>query len=297
MPTPRGDAELAAEAPKLLTRLGRHLSAVEQGEEGAGDDLAAVLRILIDGSNRGNRGMARLAKALGVPIPTVLVSGPPTLNADRGLMLAFGNLPSFNTPGDGHLHAPHMMTFEDWMDAPSLIVPGSEKRRMSWGGFAALVANTDGSHLSVEYHDLLETSDLFNAVGLSLRDYLLRQVGWAVEQALAMMIIASGKPLLPRTRRLDYWGRAPIWLLFRDQPGKGMEAAVSVEVTSDDPTPVEIMRFQWRGRTNHIYHDGGDPNAGGPRVRLVVDDPVTGEGVTTHGNQLDPADPPPLELD
>ncbi|GAB3611565.1 hypothetical protein GCM10027414_36910 [Humibacter ginsengiterrae] len=165
------------------------------------------------------------------------------------------------------------------MNAQSLIVPGSEKQRLSWSQFATLVANTDGSHLGVEYHDLLAESDLFGAIGMSLQDYLLRQIGWQVEMVLAHTLAASGRSIPPRTRRLDFLPRTPIWMEFRYTPGKGMRAAVSVSVTSDEVSDVEVMRFYWRGRVHHLFHHGGSANEQ-IRVTMVIDDPESGHSDT-----------------
>lgn len=288
MPTPRTGAELIAEGPRLLSRLDRHLSAVERGEEGAGGDLAAVLRILLDQTNPGNRGMVRLAAALKVPLPPVFVTGSPELRPDGGLLLSFGNVPAIPAPGDGHPHTGRFLPFAGWISTPSLIAPSTQRRRESWATFVTLVANTGGSHLGTEYHDLLETSDLFDAVGLSLQDYLLRQVGWQVERVLADLLARTGRPMIPHTRKLDYWARMPVWMVFRDRPGVGMETAVSIGVTGNDRQPVEVMRFSWRGRTHHLFHDGGDTNAGGLRVRMVIDDPATGVQTTTEGTSHSP---------
>jgi hypothetical protein len=291
MVIPRTNADTIDEGFQLLSRLGRHLSAIEQGEPGSGDDLAAVLRILLDRTNPGNRGMSRLAAALKVPLPPVFASGSPMLTGD-GLLLSFGNLPLVPAPGDGQPHTPRWLTFDAWANTDSLIVPSSQKKRESWGTFTTLIANTDGSHLSTVYHDFLETSDLFETVGLSLQDFLLRQVGWQVEQVLAQLLARAGRSLLPRTRRVDHWSRMPIWMHFLDRPGVGMEASVSVNVTNDDPRPVEIMRFSWRGKTSRMFHDGGAT----PRVRIVIEDPETGEKTTTLGTSMKPdiAKPGPL---
>jgi len=283
MVIPRTHAETIEEGFQLLSRLGRHLSAVEQGEPGAGDDLASVLRILLDRSNPGNRGMARLSVALKVPLPPVFVSGSPMLTGE-GLLLSFGNLPLVPAPGDDQPHTPRWLSFDAWVNADSLIIPSSQKKRESWGTFATLLANTDGSHLSTVYHDFLETSDLFDSVGLSLQDFLLRQVGWQVEQVLAQILGHAGRYLLPRTRKVDHWSRMPIWMHFLDRPGVGIEASVSVNVTNDDSRPVEIMRFLSRGTITRLFHDGGAI----PTVRMVIEDPNTGEASTTVGTPNKP---------
>ena len=281
MPIPRTSNEVIAEAPKWLSRLSRNLTNVEQGEEGAGDELAGTLRTLLDSSNKGNQLMVRLSAALKVPLPDVFVSGSPELNA-IGLMISFGNLPLVPAPGDGHPHSPRYLPFGAWIRTPSLVVPGSEKRKQSWEQFVTLIGNTDGAHFGVENHNLLTTSKLFGAVGLTLRDYLLHQVGWQVERVLADLLARNGRPMLPRNRPLDQWLRMPVWMTFRDQPGKGMAASVSVNGTSDDHRSIEVMQFEWRGRMHHMFHDGGNPNDGGPRVRFVIDDPITGQQDTTE---------------
>lgn len=292
MPTPRTSQQIIDEGPDLLNRLGRHLSSVERGEAGAGHDLAAVLRILLDSTDKGNRGMVRLAAAIGADLPAVFVSGGPQLTG-TSLTLSFGNLPVVPSPGDGQPHTPRWLPFSAWVDTPSLIVPGSEKRRESWGSFATLIANTRGSHLGTSYHDLLETSDLFNALGLSLQDYLLRQIGWQVEQVLATLMARTGRPQIPRTRQLGYWPRIPVWMTFRDQPGTGMEAMVSIDVTDNSPLSFEVMRFTRRDRVHHLYHLGTDLRGVGRGAQLVIDNPQTGEPTTTDATSQPPGWRPP----
>lgn len=287
MPIPRTPDEIVAEGHKILSRLGRALAAVEQGEAGAGDDLANVLRILVETGNRGNRVMARLAGALRVKLPSVFVSGGPTTDQSRGLVMSFGNLPVTPAPGDGQPHTPRWLPFDAWMDTYSIVVPGSEKRRLSWRQYITLVANTSGSHLGAEYHDLLETSDIFAAVGLSLRDYLLRQIGWQIERILSEILARSGRLMIPRTRKIDFLPRTPIWMEFRDSQTGAIEVAVAVSVTSDEAAEVEVMRFDWHGRTHHVFHNGGAPD-GGLKVRLVVEDPVSGQSTTTDAPQATP---------
>lgn len=284
MPLPRTSSEVIEEAPKWLARLSRNLTNVEHGEEGAGDELAGTLRTLLDSTNKGNRLVVRLSVALKSSFPEVFVSGGPEADSD-GLVLSFGNLPLVPAPDDGYPHSPRYLPFEAWMRAPSLVVPGSEKRKQSWEQFVTLIANTDGAHFGIENHNLLTTSKLFGAVGLSLRDYLLHQVGWQVERVFADLLARAGRPLIPRDRPLEQWLRMPVWMTFRDQPGKGMGVSVAVNVTSDDYRSIEVMRFGWRDRTHHMYHDGGNPIHGGPRVRFVIDDPITGLQSTTDAIQ------------
>jgi hypothetical protein len=280
MPIHRTPAEIIAEGPKLLARLGRALDAVERGDEGAGDELGGMLRILIDTSDRGNRGMTRLATALKVKLPAVWVSGGPEIDTRGGLVISFGNLPAVPAHGDGQPHTGRYLPFEAWIAATSLVVPLSEKRKLSWGAFATLAGNTGGAHLGAAYSDLLVTSELFDAVGLSLQDYLLRQVGWQVERSLADILASSGRPLVPRTRKVDLWPRYPIWMIFRHQPGVGVEFSLSIGVTSDDGPPIEIMRFRWRDRTHRVLHNGISKSGTAP-VSLIIDDPVTGATMTT----------------
>lgn len=268
MPIPRSSADYVDACFKLLSRLSRHLDAVERGVAGSGDDLAAVLRILIDPQDKGNRAVQRLADAIGAPLPHVLVSGAPD-EAQPGTLVSFGNLPVVPGPLElGLPHAPRYLPFSDWIGTRSLIVPSSERKAASWGGFAALVGNTSGSHMSTVYHDFLATSDLFGSVGLSLQTYFLRQVGWQVERVLAYLLREAGRPLLPRARALDFWPRMLVWGWFRETPGVGAELALAINVTSDGGGPLEVMRYDWRGRTHHIWHDGGTG------VRSVTDDPV-----------------------
>jgi len=292
MPTPRTSQQIIDEGPGLLSRLGRHLGAVERGEDGAGNDLSAVLRILLDSTDKGNRGMVRLAAAIGAKLPAVFVSGSPQLTG-TALLLSFGNLPVVPAPGDGQPHTPRWLPFESWVNTPSLIAPGSQKGRASWGEFATLIANTNGSHLGTSYHDLLDTSDMFDTLGLSLQDYLLRQIGWQVERVMADLLARTGRPMLPRTRQLAFWPRIPIWMTFLDQPGTGMQATFSIDVTDNSPLSLEVMRFTRRGRVHHIYHRGTNAKGVGLGAQLVIDNPETGRATTTDGTNHPPGWKPP----
>lgn len=279
MPVPMSNAQLANQGTLLLARLGRHLDALEEGDESASDDLAAVLRILIDSKDKGNRAMLRLASAGNLTLPRVWVSGRPGELDDRRLLLSFGNLPVDPGPLElGQPHAPHWMGFRDWIEAPSLIVPTSQRRRESWGSFATLAANTSGAHMSTVYHDLLATSDLFSSAGLSFQHYLLRQVGWQVERVLADLLAQTGQTVTPSPRRLDYWPRLLVWGWFKDEVGVGHETTLAVNVMHDHGPPVEVMRYTIRGRTSRVMHAGG-------RVQLLTDDgyPATTVQPTARG--------------
>ncbi|WP_152427128.1 hypothetical protein [Curtobacterium flaccumfaciens] len=277
MPIKRTPEEIAKQGPVLLARLGRSLTAVEGRELGASEELATVLRILLDSTNQGNRGMARLAAAAGVQLPAVLVSGEPAgvSAAPRDLVFSFGNLPTSDTPGPGQPQAPRRLPFAAWVDAVSVVAPGSQKRRQSWSQFVTLMANTGGAHLSTEYHDFLVTNDRFSTIGMPLQEYFLRQIGWQVEDVLARVVAQSGHPVLPRTRQLELLPRVPTWMEFRDKPGKFLEVAVAVHVSDDAVGEVEVMRFTGRGRVHRILHNGGRPDVD-LQVRLVIDDPTTG---------------------
>src|SRR6187402_1145078 len=162
MPIPMTDAQVIEQGRRLLTRLSRHLDAVERNDEGAGDELAAVLRILIDWQDKGNRAMYRLAAVTGQELQRVLVSQRPEPKPVGRLLLAFGSLPViYSRPELGKFDTPRTVAFRDWVEAPSILVPAAERSSLSWSRFAALVANTTGSHLSRVYHDILVTSDLF----------------------------------------------------------------------------------------------------------------------------------------
>jgi hypothetical protein len=269
MPIPRTDAELIAQGVTLLARLARHLDALENGDATAGDDLASVLRILI-GKSTGNRAVLRLAKAANLALPRVWVSGRPESAPDPHLLIAFGNLPVDPNPKElGQPHEPHWMGFRDWVEAPSFIVPSSQRGSESWGSFATLAGNTTGSHMSEVYHDLLVTSDMFSSSGLSFQSYLLRQIGWQVERVLADLLGQAGQPVTAPTRRLDQWPRLLVWGWFRDEPGVGHEMMFAVNVMHDDGPPIEVMRYAIRGRTSRILHGGG-------RVSVESDKPSGG---------------------
>jgi hypothetical protein len=278
MPIMRTPEELVTESSKLLARLGRALNSVERNDEGSGAELATVLRILVDSTNRGNRVMVRLAAALRVELPPVFVSGGPA-RTSKEITLSFGNLPTEYAPSDGQPQTPRWLPFDAWLDADSIVAPRSEKRRLSWRAFITLVANTGGAHLGVEYHDILLTSDRFDAVGLSLEDFFLRQVGWQIERVLVEVLAQSGRPMLPRTRPMHTLSRVPMWMEFRET-ASGLETAIAVHVSSDERNKVEVMRFDRHGQTHHLFHNGGIPG-GGLDVQYVIDDSVSGRTITS----------------
>jgi hypothetical protein len=291
MPIQRTSTDVLAQAPTVLARLNRALTGVERGDAGAGGDLATVIRLLLDTGNRGNKFLGRVAAALSVSLPPVFVTGGPTTDPSGGLFFSFGNLPAdslgnapavpASMPDAVPVPDSRQLAFDQWMDAVSLVAPRTQKKQQSWRQFVTLIANTGGAHFGTDYHDILERSDLFGAVGMSLQDYLLRQIGWQAERVLADFVVKSGHPLLPRTRRIDFLPRTPIWMDLRDSTGTGVRAAVAVNVTSDIAAEVEVIRFELRGRTHHLFHNGGAPS--NVKVRFVIDDPVAGTSTTVDG--------------
>jgi hypothetical protein len=199
-------------AELLLRRLTRNLDAFDGGDASAAGDLAGIISTLT-GDGAGNKVVLRLASVARVPLPRELVSGKPETNVPS-MIGSFGNLPV--AAGQGVLmrqgNSAHSVPFRDWISMPSLIVPASPENKVLWMKFANVVGNARGSHLSQTLPDLLVKSEMFGGAGLSLEDYLVRQLAWQLERILAEVLVSAGATVsVPRDRPVEFSGAALGW--------------------------------------------------------------------------------------
>lgn len=117
--------EVVGIARRHRQRLGRHLDALEAGEVGAVDDLAAVLRTLL-AHGKGDDVIARLCKLKSIPLPEITLSEPV---ADcQSIGLAFGAVPALSG-GDEPVR---VVDIDAWRGLKALIVRGAPRRVSTW---------------------------------------------------------------------------------------------------------------------------------------------------------------------
>lgn len=173
--------EVVRVARRLRQRLGRHLDALEAGEVGAVDDVAAVLRTLL-AHGAGDDVVLRLCRMKSIALPQIHVSEPVV---DRqAIGLAFGAVPA---PADAE--AVRRVDIDAWRGLPALIVRGAPRRVNTWEQLISAYANTFGSHLSGTIpHLLSETSSICYSGALDLGEYLIHCAGIVAEDALQQVL-------------------------------------------------------------------------------------------------------------
>jgi hypothetical protein len=188
--------EVVDVARRLRQRLGRHLDALEAGECGAVDDVAAVLRILlVHGS--GNNVIVRLCRTNSIPLPRIQVSEPVADHQSIGL--AFGAVPALS--GDEPVRVVDIDTWRGWK---ALIVRGAPRRASTWEQLIKEYANTFGSHLSGTIpHLLSQMASICYSGPLDLGEYLIHCAGLVAEDALHQVLGTIDGDDAPRHRRLN----------------------------------------------------------------------------------------------
>jgi hypothetical protein len=194
--------EVVARARGLGHRLRRHLDALEAGEAGAVDDVAAVLRTLL-GHGRGNDVVVRVCRMKSIPLPHAYVSAPVV---DRqAIGLAFGAVPTPDTAPEAEGHI--WVDIDSWRKLPALIVRGAPRRVNTWEQLISSYANTYGSHVSGTIpHLLSETSAICYSGPLDLGEYLIHCAGIVAEDAIHQALTSidsDGLVVRPRHRRLN----------------------------------------------------------------------------------------------
>jgi hypothetical protein len=191
--------ELVERARGLRQRLGRHLDALEAGEVGAVDDVAAVLRTPL-AHGKGDDVIVRLCRSHRIPLPQIQVTEP-VVNS-QGIGLAFGAVPA---PSEGDPPV-RIVDINVWRGLDALIVRGAPRRVSSWEQLITDYANTFGSHLSGTIpHLLSEMSSMCYSGSLDLGEYLIHCAGIVAEDALqqALGAIDGDKAPPPRHRMLN----------------------------------------------------------------------------------------------
>ncbi|MCV7008232.1 hypothetical protein [Mycobacterium gordonae] len=199
LPKAATQAEVVAVARRLRQRLSRHLDALETGEIGAVDDLAAVLRTLL-AHGKGDDAIVRLCHSHKLPLPQVRVSLP--VADDQKIGLAFGAIPAPDEPG----HPPTVvMDIDRWRGLDALIIKGAPRRVNSWEQLITEYANTYGSHLSGTIpHLLSHASSMGYSGNLDVGEYLIHCAGLVAEDALQQVLKAiDGDAAQPPGHRLQ----------------------------------------------------------------------------------------------
>jgi hypothetical protein len=193
--------EVVEVARRLRQRLGRHLNALEAGEVGAVDDVAAVLRTLL-AHGKGDDVVARLCRIKSIPLPQIMISEPVIDRQKIGL--AFGAVPA-----PAHGDPVRLVDINIWRALPALIVRGAPRRVSTWEQLITDYANTFGSHLSGTIpHLLSQMSSICYSGSLDLGEYLIHCAGIVAEDALQQILgtidgDTAGAIEIPRHRRLN----------------------------------------------------------------------------------------------
>lgn len=178
--------ELLANAVVLRSRLARHLDALESGEVGAVDDLAAVLRTLL-AFGQGDKVITRLQRAYQVPAPRVFVSDP--VEKIPHLLVAFGAILVADDRPQPDGTSARWLDLDSWIRSDALAVQGMGKP-INWNKLITEYANTVGSHLSNTIPELLvETADV-HAGQMNIIQFLVHNAGLVAESALDQVLDA-----------------------------------------------------------------------------------------------------------
>lgn len=195
--------ELGQAAIRIAARLKRHLDAVDQRELGAEEDLASVLRTLV-GSGNGNDVLARLRKRFDLDPAQVTIAGDLVTPA-RGdvTIISLGRVPMDDTffPRQNPGVAPmEDIALTRWLTGRCLWLGSAARQSTTWGQLITDYGNTYGSHVGKTVPEVLDTMKMFEAATISLGTYLLRQAGWAIEQALSTALTEAGLDATPVNR-------------------------------------------------------------------------------------------------
>jgi hypothetical protein len=191
--------EVVEVARRLRQRLGRHLDALEAGQVGAVDDVAAALRTLL-AHGKGDDVIVRLCRIHGIPLPQIQVSEP-VVDSQR-IGLAFGAVPAPSQDDPPVI----IVDIDAWRRLPALIVRGAPRRVSTWEQLITEYANTFGSHLSGTIPHLLSHMSSIGYSGpLDLGEYLIHCAGIVAEDALQQVLgaIDGDKAPPPRHRMLN----------------------------------------------------------------------------------------------
>lgn len=165
-PRPLEPHEFLAEFETKLHRLDRHIVAVGNNERGARDDLAGLLRTLLNDA-RGDDAIARYCSLMGVPEPRVYLSkADPTI---AGLRLQVAGLPTYD-PGDLSVTVPSGLRSSICL----LKHDGKKLRQFTWSDIVENYGNTHGAHLGQTVPRMLDEVRLHGLGTADFGTYMLR---------------------------------------------------------------------------------------------------------------------------
>lgn len=168
-PRPIEGQEFIALFELLVARLDRHIIAVGNAERGARDDLAAVLRTLVN-RDRGNDAIARFCEITKTPEPVVALT---KANLDQhGLLLHIAGLPEdeskdLNTTIPSGLRATICLVKAD----------KDKLRKFTWDDVIDAYGNTVGAHLGQNVPRILDEVRLHGFGDTDFGSYMLRSIG------------------------------------------------------------------------------------------------------------------------
>jgi hypothetical protein len=225
--------ELLVGTQRLALRLSRHLDSLEQGHEGAVDDVAAVLRTLL-ARGRGDDVLRRVRRAYNVPQPVVRVSISPV--DDRTHVLAYGALP---VPTDAGVTPPAVgpswISLDSWVSRTALILRGANRRVSTWEQLITAYSNTLGSHLSGSIPEILARTSTIHADRMNVGEFLIHNAGLVAEDAITQLLsaIGGGSVVVPqaRHRALSY----AVYLSVRDTDANHPIGDIEVNVVGRPP--------------------------------------------------------------
>lgn len=189
-PRPVQETEYIATFADLVARLDRHIVNVGNQQKGARDDLAAVLRILIN-RDGGNDAIGRFCKLTKRPEPQICVS---TLNLNsKHLVLQIAGLPEVD-------NLQLNTTVPTGLRTTTCVakMEQGKVRTFTWETLIDAYGNTFGSHLGQKIPKLLDEVRLHGFGDTDFGSYMLRSIGVAISAAchvLLLQVNTSHKPV------------------------------------------------------------------------------------------------------
>lgn len=182
---------------RVALRLERHLSAWEDGDDIAGDDLATVVRTVL-AKGPANSLIQRLVRRSGASEPSVLVV---PLKRNKNTVLAIGGVP-LDDRQDIHPDSTRV-PITRWMGTELFYSTSLPKRGISVADFANVCGTRFGSHLHPSIPRDLETMRTQRLGFQSVADLLLWTLGAAAQRGLDELLAGLGLNHRTRARNMS----------------------------------------------------------------------------------------------
>ncbi|WP_157509764.1 hypothetical protein [Leifsonia sp. Root4] len=249
--------ELLERSLALAARLKRALDAFDGGALDAAEDVSAYTRTLL-ASGQGNMVISRLCREHSLPLPQLAVSAPPA--KAPSVFLSIGLLPTGeDSNATEHRGISKVIGFRSLVESPAVESNATQRTSNSWGYVANQFGNTWGSHISTTVPELFSRFAMFDSVGITLREYAVRQLGWLAEEALRQTLSSHDSSLAAATstRGVDFRGLTITHLtVARSDPGAPFDIAPQFSLTHINE-PSTIINYEHDGyRTWLGFKDG-----------------------------------------